>query len=86
MNFSDALELLRSKVGVKLSRKGWNGKGLFIQLQVPDEHSKMTRPYVYLTTPPRSTEQFGNEQGESEQRVPWICSQTDLLAIDWYEI
>lgn len=53
------------------SRRGWNGPGQFIELQAPDEHSKMTRPYIFITT----------VQGD---RVPWLASQTDLLAQDWY--
>jgi hypothetical protein len=53
------------------SRRGWNGPGQFIELQVPDQHSKMTLPYIFITT----------VQGD---RVPWLASQTDLLAKDWY--
>ena len=56
--------------GNKVSRSGWNGKGMWLQLQVPDDHSKMTLPYVYMHT----------AQGDL---VPWLCSQTDLLAVDW---
>lgn len=56
--------------GYKVYRAGWNGNGMFLSLQVPDEHSKMTLPYVYIST----------AQGEL---VPWICSQTDLIATDW---
>lgn len=69
-NLGGAIEALHD--GKKLARIGWNGKHI-LQLQVPDENSKMTQPYVYMTT----------EQGAV---VPWICSQTDLLATDWYEI
>ncbi len=87
-SFSVAIECLKD--GSKLSRQGWNGKGLFISLQVPDAHSKMTRPYIYITTPAGSTYQFmGERVGEtnsSEQRVPWLCSQTDLMAEDWYVV
>jgi hypothetical protein len=53
------------------SRRGWNGPGQFVELQVPDEHSKMSLPYIYITT----------VQGN---RVPWLASQTDLLSQDWY--
>lgn len=56
--------------GAKVARANWNGKSQFLQLQVPDENSKMTLPYVFITT----------VQGD---RVPWLCSQTDLLATDW---
>lgn len=56
--------------GSKVCRSGWNGKGMYLELQVPDANSKMTLPYVYMRT----------AQGDL---VPWLCSQTDLLAIDW---
>lgn len=56
--------------GQRVRRAGWNGKGMWLALQVPDEHSKMTLPYVYMST----------AQGTL---VPWLCSQTDLLAVDW---
>lgn len=79
MNFGQALEVL--KAGKSVSRQGWNGKGMFLTLQVPDENSKMTRPYVYMTLPVGSTSQFG--EVDKDQRVPWLCSQTDLLAEDW---
>lgn len=56
--------------GSKVTRSGWNGPGQYLQLQVPDENSKMTKPYVYITT----------AQGD---RIPWLASQTDLLGTDW---
>lgn len=80
MNFSQALDAL--KIGKKVTRSGWNGKGMWIELQVPDEHSKMTRPYVFMCIPKGSTSQFGETMKDIE-RVPWLCSQTDLMAEDW---
>lgn len=71
--------------GEKVAREGWNGKGLFITLQVPDENSKMTRPYLYITTPAGTTNQFGGVN-ETEQRVPWLASQTDMLSRDWFVV
>lgn len=56
--------------GGRVCRAGWNGRGMWLELQRPDTHSKMTLPYVYMRT----------VQGDL---VPWLCSQTDLLAIDW---
>lgn len=56
--------------GARVTRAGWNGPGQSLELQVPDEHSKMTKPYVFINT----------VQGD---RVPWLASQSDLLAIDW---
>ena len=48
LTFGDAIEAMRD--GEKVSRKGWNGKGIHIQIQFPDENSKMTGPYIYIDT------------------------------------
>lgn len=56
--------------GARVCRTGWNGKGMWLALQIPDANSKMSLPYVYMQT----------VQGDL---VPWLCSQTDLLATDW---
>lgn len=66
-----AIQLM--KEGKKVTRAGWNGAGQFLKLQVPDEHSKMRKPYVYISP----------VDGEL---VPWLASQTDLLAEDWQEV
>ena len=74
MNFSKALDEI--KAGKRVARSGWNGNGMWLELQVPDAHSKMTLPYVYLNYPDDSANTPG-------ARVPWLASQTDLLADDW---
>jgi hypothetical protein len=58
------------RMGEHVYRRGWNGKGQYLTLQKPDGKSKMTLPYIYITTV------LGD-------LVPWICSQTDLLSEDW---
>lgn len=68
MDIGGAIAVLRA--GGKVTRAGWNGRGQYLQLQVPDEHSKMTLPYVYIST-------------VAGDLVPWLASQTDLLAVDW---
>ena len=80
MNFGQALESLKD--GKKVSRDGWNAKGLWIELQTPTETSKMTRPYIYMTCPKGSTNHFGVQERDFEL-VPWLPSQTDILAEDW---
>jgi hypothetical protein len=67
-NFGWALSQLKS--GRKVSREGWNGKGMWLNLQTPDENSKMTLPYIYMKT-------------ADGHLVPWLASQTDVLADDW---
>ena len=68
MNIGDAIAEMRQ--GNKVTRRGWNGPGQYLQLQVPDEHSKMRKPYIYISP----------VDGEF---VPWLASQTDILAYDW---
>lgn len=67
-NFAAALAALLN--GERATRRGWNGQGMWIALQTPDANSKMTRPYIYMST-------------VDGDLVPWVASQTDLLATDW---
>jgi len=77
MTFGEALISLKS--GGKVQRDGWNGKGLWLELQTPDAHSKMTLPYLYLNYP-------DDAQNTPGARVPWLASQTDVLAEDWQRV
>ena len=47
-DFGSAIDEL--KAGERVQREGWNGKGMWLELQVPDEHSKMTLPYIFMST------------------------------------
>lgn len=78
MNFGQAIEALKD--GRKCWREGWNGKGIFIELQRPDEHSKMTSPYIFIDTTSLQTD----NDAAPKSRVPWLASQTDMLAEDWH--
>ena len=67
-DFGDAVRYL--KLGKHVARHGWNGKGMWIALQRPDLNSKMSLPYIYMKT-------------VDDRLVPWLASQTDMLADDW---
>ena len=67
------LALVALKRGGKVARAGWNGKGMWLALQTPDEGSKMSLPYIYMKT-------------VDDKLVPWLASQTDLLAEDWCQV
>lgn len=67
-SFSYALNWLKS--GKKVARQGWNGKGMWLQVQWPDAWSKMTLPYIFMST-------------VTSDKVPWLASQTDILSDDW---
>jgi len=70
MDFGTALKALKLDPGARVARAGWNGKGMWLMLQRPDEHSKMSLPYIYMRT-------------VTGDLVPWLASQTDMLAEDW---
>lgn len=69
ITFGLVIEALKS--GKVASRHGWNGKGMYITLQIPDENSKMQLPYIYMST-------------VNGELVPWVASHTDMLADDWF--
>ena len=82
LTFGFAIELL--KQGQKLSRKGWNGQGMFIywvsagayppKMPVADDYFEGKdvpyRDYIAMKT-------------VNDEVVPWVASQTDMLAEDW---
>lgn len=77
--FDFGVAIAELKAGESLARSGWNGKGIFIKLQRPDTHSKMTSPYIYIDTTGLSTD----NPDAPKSLVPWLASQTDMLAEDW---
>jgi hypothetical protein len=86
MDFGKALEAL--KLGSRLARTGWNGTGMYVVRMpgyptgipanqasaeahgVPAGTSLVVREYLAMWTADGSV-------------VPWVASQTDLLAEDW---
>lgn len=73
MDFSEALKLLKNDK--RVSRSGWNGRGLSIKAQYPDDNSKMGNPYLYI-----DARSLGGTLN------PWQPSQTDLFAEDWFVV
>ena len=83
LTFGLALEAL--KLGNKVARAGWNGKGMFLFL-VPCSTFKVNRPPL-LGIYPEGTEINYHAHVDMKTAdgkvVPWLCSQTDMLANDW---
>lgn len=77
--------IARLRAGATVARAGWNGKGMWLYLApgfapggeftIHSQGFKTKRflPYVAMRTVDGSC-------------VPWLCSQTDLLATDWEEV
>ena len=83
MTFGSALEAL--KKGQRVQRAGWNGKGMFLFL-VPGSVFKVNRPPL-LGIYPEGTEvtycPHIDMKTADNKVVPWLASQTDVLAEDW---
>lgn len=79
------MALHQLKRGDRVARTGWNGKNMFIFL-VPGSTFTVNRPPL-LGIYPEGT--VINYHGHIDMRtadgtiVPWLASQTDLLAEDW---
>lgn len=76
-NFGEAIKYL--KRGLKVARKGWNGKGMFLCYvnsgnwdMNPEVHKSSLHllPWIGMKT-------------ADNKFVPWLASQTDILAEDW---
>lgn len=83
MTFGMAVEAL--KIGMKVARAGWNGKGMFLFL-VPGSTFNVNRPPL-LGIYPEGTEinycPHIDMRTADGKIVPWLASQTDVLAEDW---
>lgn len=66
-SFEVALRAIKD--GERVTRTGWNGKGMFLYLQNCPEGSGHLQHIMMHTA-----------QGH---RVPWVASHTDMLSHDW---
>lgn len=82
-DFSQAL--LAIKEGKKVAREGWNGKGMFVFL-VPGSQFKVSRPPllgIYEEGTEINYHAHIDMKTADGTIVPWLASQTDVLAEDW---
>lgn len=74
--------------GHRVRRAGWNGKGMWLAFVTGDswELRKGSIPLDVFHSVARDTDKFAPWIGmrtADRQFVPWLASQTDLLAEDW---
>lgn len=83
MDFGHALTAL--KAGAQVRRTGWNGKGMFLFL-VPGSTFQVNRPPLLGIYPEGTTINYHahiDMKTAQDTVVPWLASQTDVLADDW---
>lgn len=96
MNFGHAIDAL--KYGAKVSREGWNGKGMFLYLvkgsfdgsvlaqsRVAAKSIEGMRANLYEAGDKGTTTRQPHiaMKNASGAHVPWVASQSDMLAEDW---
>lgn len=83
LSFGDAITYL--KLGYKVARTGWNGKGMFLFL-VPGSTFKVNRAPLLGIYPEGTEIQYHahiDMKTADNQVVPWLASQADMLSNDW---
>lgn len=90
MNFGEALAAL--KRGDRVARSGWNGKGMWIVLVHPQnadlssnrewEEAGSDIGWQFRPRWLRALPWLGLKTAD-DGFVPWLASQTDILAEDW---
>lgn len=92
LTFGDAIVAL--KKGLRVSRSGWNGKGMYLWLlpatKVPSEWIKEPHLKEVADANGGSIECLGsirmyttNAEGRRAVLTGWLASQTDMLSEDW---
>lgn len=83
MNFGQALDALKD--GKRVARDGWNGKGMFLFLVQGSNFIVNREPLMSIMGEGAEvTYRPHIDMKDAEGKVvPWLASQTDILADDW---
>lgn len=71
--------------GARVQRTGWNGKGMFLFL-VPGSTFTVNRAPLNVIYPAGTVINYQphiDMKTAQDTVVPWLASQTDILAMDW---
>lgn len=84
--FSDVVAGL--KRGRRFARAGWNGKGMFIFLVNGSRFTVNREPLLSILGEGTEVDYHAHVDMRTAtgQIVPWLASQTDILAEDWVEV
>lgn len=69
--------------GAKVRRAGWNGNGMWIGLVPGDQWGLGSSQTAFDYSGPGQLLPWIGMRTAQGQFVPWLASQTDILAMDW---
>jgi hypothetical protein len=91
LTFGDAIEYL--KLGKKVAREGWNGKGMFVSMT----HGKtlsLDKDNIWTENVRKVAEDNGGKvdlqpylvmkTAQNTIQIGWLATQSDMLSSDWY--
>lgn len=80
--------LAHVKAGGRAQRAGWNGKGMFIFLVPGSTFTVNREPLLSILGEGTQVNYHGHVDMKTADGkiVPWLCSQTDMLAEDWQAV
>jgi Protein of unknown function (DUF2829) len=83
MSFGLAIEAM--KKGYKVARQGWNGKGMFLFLVQGSQFEVNRAPLlgIYPAGTVVNYQPHIDMKTAQDTVVPWLASQSDVLADDW---
>lgn len=82
LTFAEAIEAL--KYGCKVSRKGWNGKGMYIFLMEEEDLRKsLYGKYKDCVVLPTIAMYTHDSSCRKAILIGWLASQSDMLGDDW---
>ena len=85
MNIGQVVEAM--KQGYKCTRHGWNGKNMFVyyvpSAKYPSKGNKLGTMDGLFKDDLVPYQAYIAMKTADNTVVPWLCSQSDLLATDW---
>lgn len=82
-NYDFGGAILLMKQGKRVARKGWNGKGMWLLLVRSNEWSTWAGSGSSSDVPNAHQLPWIGMKTADGGFVPWLASQTDILAEDW---
>ena len=79
--FSDALEAV--KAGYKIAREGWNGKDMYLYLAESELPYPPLPKHEGWKAGAFPLSKYIIMKTADDKLIPWLASQTDILAEDW---
>lgn len=86
LDFADVVRGL--KAGKRYARAGWNGKGMFVFLVNGSTFAVNREPLISILGEGTQVQYHAHVdmRTASGEIVPWLASQSDVLAEDWFEV